>query len=564
MNQPEERFRGRRDDQRPEHLDEMTCLLYLEGQLDRERARQVSTHAEICAPCRTLFHALERESRLLTRAMAEEDELLPARLLVLPERRVHSLQWIWAAAFGLAAMGVYALYTGYIEPWQQQLSQAGFGGTNLLSLLIFQGAFWKGWQSMISLFEILALLILASGGVMFLRRRLRRASALALLFAGFFAAVVFPASAAAAEVRHEQTYTLSKGETIKNDLYVYCGRARIDGTVEGDLIAFAGGVDVNGHVTGDVIAFSRTLRITGQVDGNVRAFTNTLTIGGIVSRNVTSFGDVFDLDSAAKIGGGATIFADTASLDGKIMRDVLAFAGRSSIAGSIGGNLKMKGRMLSIGSTADIRGSSRFTGKEPPEVSPQAKLASPIDFHKLEEESEYRHAKYYVWRVIWTAATLLFGLVLFLLMPQFARDTVGSAERYGASFGLGVLVLFGVPIAAVIACLTIVGIPLGVSVVILWLAALYSSQIVVGAVLGKWLFGPATEIWNTIGRMALGLILLQVVTTALRPVHYVGALVKLAVLLWGMGAISMALYKRFQAILPAAPSLPGAGGAPAV
>ena len=37
------------------------------------------------------------------------------------------------------------------------LEKAGFGGSNLLSLLIFQGAFWKGWQSMITLLEVLAL-----------------------------------------------------------------------------------------------------------------------------------------------------------------------------------------------------------------------------------------------------------------------------------------------------------------------------------------------------------------------------------------------------------------------
>jgi len=52
-----------------DHLDEMTCLLYAERQLDRARAQAVSAHTQDCAACRTLLRALDRESRLLTRAM---------------------------------------------------------------------------------------------------------------------------------------------------------------------------------------------------------------------------------------------------------------------------------------------------------------------------------------------------------------------------------------------------------------------------------------------------------------------------------------------------------------
>ena len=64
-----------------EHLDEMSCMLYLEGQLDRARAMQVSSHTQSCAACRTLLRAMEREARLLTRAMLEEEEPLPARIV---------------------------------------------------------------------------------------------------------------------------------------------------------------------------------------------------------------------------------------------------------------------------------------------------------------------------------------------------------------------------------------------------------------------------------------------------------------------------------------------------
>src|SRR5881398_3602103 len=139
------------------HLDEMTLLLYIERQLDRARGLEVSAHTQECDACRKLLRVLESESRLLTRAMLEEDEPLPSRLAQFQERARKSMQWIWGVVFGLAATGVYAFYTSYVELWQTQLEEAGLGGSNLLNLLIFQGAFWKGWPSVITLLEVLAM-----------------------------------------------------------------------------------------------------------------------------------------------------------------------------------------------------------------------------------------------------------------------------------------------------------------------------------------------------------------------------------------------------------------------
>jgi hypothetical protein len=155
--------------------------------------------------------------------------------------------------------------------------------------------------------------------------------------------------------------------------------------------------------------------------------------------------------------------------------------------------------------------------------------------------------------VIWTAAFILLGMVLFLLAPRFGAETISAAERYGAPIGLGVLVLFGVPIAALIACITVVGIPLGVLAVMLWFLMLNCAELVVGTVVGNWILGRATDTWQLIGRMALGFVLVRVVYTPLEQVHVLGILAALGIWIWGMGAISLALYKQVQ---PDAPSLP--------
>jgi len=551
------------------HPDEMTCLLYVERQLDRARALEVSAHTQECEVCRTLLRALERESRLLTRAMLEEEEPLPARIESFGERVRRSMQWVWMLAFGLAATTLYALYTGYIQPLQDRLEQAGFGGTNLLGLLVFQGSFWKGWQSMISLVEALAMLTLISSVVLVLRRRLRRGSAMALVLAGLCAALAAAPPSGATEFRKGQTPTVAKGETIHSDIFLSGERVSVDGTVDGDVYAFGQSVDVSGHVLGDVIMFAQTARVSGQVDGNIRGFDNNLTVTGTIGKNLTEFCQTLTFDKGGKAGGSITTFAQSVTIDGQIGRDILWYGQDLNVTGSVGGALQGKGETLEIASTASIGGQVHFEGKSAPAVAQGAKLAFPVQFTKhVEKPHEWGRSSIF-WQVVLMAAFVLYGLVLISLMPQFARETVHSAENIGASLGLGILVFFGVLIGSIIVAVTVVGLFIGVSTFFVWMISVYAAQIVVGALIGQWLMGRTNELWPLIGRMTVGVIVIRAVTMVPH-----GGWVKFGVILWGLGAISIAIYRRFQpsarmAVAPVGPATPlpamtTVGGGPAL
>jgi len=542
------------------HLDEITLLLYAERQLDRASAQEVSLHTQTCVKCMTLLRALDRESRLLTRAMLEPDEALPARLTEFQAHVKRNMQWIWGLVFGLAVLGVYTLYSSFVQPWELQAEQAGFGSTNLVNLLIFQGAFWKGWQSMFTLFEVFALMAMGGVGMFAIRKYLRRGSALAMMVAtfGLLAAVGAP-PAGATDFRKGDAVEIGKDETVKGDLYFSGRQLRIEGTVDGDVYIFGQQAIVSGHVTGDVICFAQSLRVSGQVDGSVRSATNNVTVSGNVSHGVMAFNEVFNLDPNGKVGRSLTLFSQTATIDGKVGRDLLAFFGQATVSGGIGGDLRARGDSLSISSGAEIDGKSLFEGEKPAEVSSGAKLGSTIEFKKIEhhEHSKTRDAGYYIWHVIWTGAFLLFGLVLFSIMPQFSRESVQSGEHYGASFGFGVLVLSGVPIAAFIMCITIIGMFLGLSTIFLWFVVLLASDIVVGTIVGQWMMGRSTEFWPFVLRMIAGVVLVRVVTS----IPFIGGWAGFVVAMWGMGAIAQALYRRLQPVVapnnPSMPMVPG-------
>jgi cytoskeletal protein CcmA (bactofilin family) len=523
------------------HVDEMICLLYLEGQLEKDRAREVSAHAATCAECRELLRAMETEGVWLREALGAEEESIPARLMEAPERG--SAPWGWISALALAAGGAYTLWSGLIEPWQAQAEQAGFTQGNLLTMLFFSGTFWKGWDAMRSLMEFMAVAILGVLVIWLLRKRLRGFTAIAVVMGALVCALALPPTAGAAEVKHgNPNYTLAPGQEIKTDLIVFADTTQIDGDVDGDLITWSRKVTVNGHVKGDVLAWGAVVRVNGTVDGNVRAGAQMATIGGSVAKNFMAWTGEADVEEKGTVGGSVTLGTGNSTLAGKIGGDVLAYGGEFEVNGSLGRNVLIHSSELTIGSTAEIKGTTRYEGRHEAQVAAGAKLGSPIEFILLKHGPDYTEWRYYWHETLFWGASFVFGLLVLFLAPGFFFDAQDACKKIGPAMGFGALFLIATPIAAILACFTIVGIGVGISTLLLYVVAFYSTQVCVGGWLGEKLLGASTGIAPAVGRLALGLAVLR----ALRLVPYLGILVFAVVLVWGLGALVLALYKRIR------------------
>jgi cytoskeletal protein CcmA (bactofilin family) len=523
------------------HFDEMICLLYLEGQLDRDRAREVSAHAATCADCRELLRAMETEGVWLREALGVEEESIPARLMEAPERG--SAPWGWISALALAAGGAYTLWSGLIQPWQAQAEQAGFTQGNLLTMLFFSGTFWKGWDAMRSLMEFMAVAILGVFVIWLLRKRLRGFTAIAVVMGSLVCALALPPTADAADVKHgNPNYTLASGQEVKTDLIVFADTTRIDGDVDGDLIAWSRNVIVNGHVKGDVLAWGAEVRMNGTVDGNVRAWAQTATIGGSVAKNFMAWTGESNVEEKGTVGGSVTLATGNSTLAGKIGGDVLAYGGEFEVNGSLGRNVMIHSSQLTIGSSAEIKGTTRYEGRHEAQVAAGAKLGSPIEFIFLKRGPDYTEWRYYWHETLLWGASFVFGMLVLFLAPGFFFDAQDACKKIGPATGFGALFLIATPIAAVLVCFTIVGIGVGISTLLLYAVAFYSTQVFVGGWLGEKLLGASTGIAPAVGRLALGLAVLRV----LRMVPYLRVLVFAVVLVWGLGAIVLAFYKRIR------------------
>jgi cytoskeletal protein CcmA (bactofilin family) len=537
------------------HFDEMACLLYVEGQLDAARAREIDAHLSECSSCRELLHALQHETAMLSSALAEDTEPMPARLL--GERIRATPPWVWSLAFSAFAATAYFLWIDGIGPWIEQLSNAGFGGTDLFSMMVFSGAFWEGWSDMIDAMQIGALILVALVVIAWIRRRVRRSVAVAVVLpALLFAALALPSQASAADVRRGRAVLIPAGEVVHNDLVVFGPSVRIDGTVEGDLIAFTRSLNVTGHVTGDVIAFAQDALIDGVVDGNVRVISRNATLEARTAKNVTAIASTVDLTPRGTVGGGMIAIAGQADLDGKIQRDLLGVLGRGDLEGLIGGDEWIRGGNLNIASTAEIRGKATFEGPQQPSIDAGAKLASPIHTEITQEVRRNRRstARAFLHSVFGYLTSLVIGILLLLVIPGFFRAALREIGSIGLPIGVGALALLaGAFLLVVGVLLLLIGVGAGVAGVMAYAPILYVAQVFVGAWIGNRVLGepPAGSTTSAVaGRLALGLLILRAV--GLIPI--LGALVWLAVFLWGTGAVLLAFYRMSRAEVAVVPA----------
>jgi hypothetical protein len=139
-------------------------------------------------------------------------------------------------------------------------------------------------------------------------------------------------------------------------------------------------------------------------------------------------------------------------------------------------------------------------------------------------------------------ASFVFGLVLLLIAPGFFYDVTNACKKVGPTSGLGVLFLLATPVAAILVCVTVVGIPIGIAALFLYAITIYSAQVFVGSWLGERILGTAVGFGPTLGRLALGLGIIRL----MRLIPYLGTLVGAIVVVWGLGALVLTLYRYMR------------------
>ena len=357
-------------------------------------------------------------------------------------------------------------------------------------------------------------------------------------------------SVLAFDARSGMTVTVASGEVVDDDLYVAAETIIVDGTVDGDLWAAGNTITVNGIVNGSVMAAGRIVNINGDVTHAVRAVAETININGDVDGDVMAGCGKLNIDSTARIGGDLLFGADIASIDGAVEGNIKGSGREVTISNWVSGDVELEVESLTILSTANIGGDLSYTSEEEADIRSGAQVTGATT-HTIPEVKE-DEAKGFPFILFTSALSKLIsflmafvtGVVIIFLAPKkltSITDAIGT--RPGPSAGWGAMILFLTPIAALIVCLTIIGIPLGLIALVLYGIALYLAQIPVGLFIGSWIIGRFRDVESKaimVGALAIGLAILKLLSL----IPYFGFFVGFVVVLFGLGAVVAAERKR--------------------
>lgn len=340
--------------------------------------------------------------------------------------------------------------------------------------------------------------------------------------------------------------TLPEDQTIDASYYAAGETLIINGTVQGDLYCAGNNVEINGTIEGDVLCAGQNLRIEGTVEGNVRAAGQNITVAGEVARSVTLLGQTLEVDG--KVGQDVTLTGQTMRLAGEVGRDAVTVGERLIVSGSVGRNIQMTGEDTSLRKDANVGGNVTYTSYNEASIERRAIVGGEI----VQLEPPQGEAVE-VSPMAWVAAALLafaFLLPVGIVYIAFAPRAAGSAVEYMRrktliTLGLGFLSLFLLPFVAIALMVTVIGLPLGVMLFMVWAMALPVAFVIGAYTVGAWI--TAVDVDHSAMRKFLAMLVGLPLFILLSFLPYVGWAITLIAMIGGFGVITMGVGRAIRA-----------------
>jgi len=363
-------------------------------------------------------------------------------------------------------------------------------------------------------------------------------------------ALLAPAPGArAADPQVGQT-VVRHGPAVASDLYAFGGGVDVRADVEGDLVAAGGRVVTTGRVDGNLIVVAGSVAAGGSVVRNVRAAGGAVTISARVARNLTAAGGTVVLTPEAVIDGRARLAGGEVRVAGTIGKRLHAAGAVIVLAGEFQDDVELIAQEIEVLPTARIRGSLTYWSPRDAKIDRKAKIQGRVIHNQPELPRALAStgtALLKVSRLLFMAGLIVTGVALYLLFPGFtvlASRTIGSDPA--KSLGIGLLLVVAIPVAAILTMLTILGIPLG-----LILFVLYFGAQLVGFLLTAFFLGDlGARAFLRRGRRSrtagvLWLVLALALLALVNQLPLVGGAVMAAAVLVGLGAMSLHVWRHW-------------------
>ena len=317
--------------------------------------------------------------------------------------------------------------------------------------------------------------------------------------------------------------------------------------VVGDLFVAGGNIDIDASVRGDAVVAGGNVRVGGPVGQNLYATGGQVNLSGAVQRNARLAGGRIEIGPRARIAGNVSIASGDARIFGAIGGYLQVGAGHVFLDGPVAGDVEIGSGAVELGSNARIGGQLRYASREEIVQDTGAQVRGGIE--RIELPSAVGEAPVARERAIgglhwiWSAGMIVLAAVLAAALPAcFSGAAAAVRTRFGHSLLAGFIALICIPAAALIAMITVIGIPLALVAFALYFALLLAGYATTGICAGELaLQGLEPARASRSGWRALAAALGMLAVSLLAAIPWAGGLVVLFALVLGIGALLVRL-----------------------
>ncbi len=524
-------------------LNQLQCSLFVDGALEQNEANDVAAHLKACASCHSLVQQFQTETNALRTAL--HSEVVSAAIPEF-EPRYSAVQLLMG--FTTVVLLALAIDTA----WQNLLAMPALPGPfswlapersgvvlafigQILTFITRGGDLMDPILSTASL--TIMFLLLVAGVFLLIKPLSRQAGPFSCALLGLLGgAGLFAPNVDALELRHdEQRVTISADTVIDDTLMVAAENVMVEGTITGDLFVAGEQVIVRATVGGNLFAAGETLELDAKVSGSVFSAGERVDIReSSLAGNLYAAGERVRVHEETDIAGNALLAGEKVELYNRLHKDLVAAGESVTVAGAVSGDARLLAGAAELGSSAVIDGNL------------SVKVVSAEDFHQAdgalvngetqldvwpEEPSRFSTPDYYLGQVFKLLAAFVFGLLLFWLFPGLRTSGIHNGREALSAAAFGALVLVATPMLAVLAMVTIIGLPIGIAGLLLWLIALYAAGIVTAALVGDTILDVQER--GPVLRLFVGLLII----TLLLSLPVISGLLRLIVVLLGLGVM---------------------------
>lgn len=366
----------------------------------------------------------------------------------------------------------------------------------------------------------------------------------AFSFARVFALVVLPFAIVAGAQPPQPPVPAARPDNY----YAAGHRVDVSRPMLGDVVVAGGEVEITQPVAGDILAAGWRVSLSGRADDDVRMAGAKIVVNAPVNGDLTVAGGDVAIGSASQLLGRSWITGGHVQVEGLVDREVHIAGGTVEIAGEVRQPITVIAEKLEILPSARILSGLQYKSPAPALIANGAAVSGPVTFTRIEaREAREAHSFRAVSTVLFAFHLTIAGLLLLWLMPAFMTrvvDTLRAAPAQSALLGVGLVL--GVPVAALILVFSVLALPIGLTLVALYFVGLLAAVLAIALFVGDFEARMFNRTTTTYLARAVWLIAGVLSLAILRAVPILGTFVVFTCILFGLGALALAGYDVYR------------------